>query len=115
MALVDLDVFMQVELTNAEHQVFTAIARHIPDRGGIQARIGVGEIAEMLSMKQPSVSRVIKDLLARRIIRRVRQGVWDVNPHILYNGEFAEWNDALAYWHEPIYVRSADTITGEIH
>lgn len=113
-AMVDFDVFMLVELTNAEHQVFAAIVRHIPDRGGVQSRVGVGEIAELLGMKQPSVSRVIKDLLDRRIIRRVRQGVWDVNPHILYNGEFTEWNDSLVYWHEPIYTRNANTATGEV-
>lgn len=113
-AMVDFDVFMHVEMTNAEHQVFATIVRHIPDRGGIQARVGVGEIAELLSMKQPNVSRVIKDLVARRIVKRIRQGVWEVNPHILYNGEFAEWNDSLAYWHEPIYTRNTDAETGEV-
>ena len=101
-ALIDLDVLMRVEMTLAEWRVFTTIARHIPDRGGIEARVTVGEIADLIDMKQPNVSRVIADLVRRDlIIRGERQGVWYVNPHILYNGEFAEWNDILDNYIEP--------------
>jgi DNA-binding transcriptional ArsR family regulator len=113
-AMVDFDLFMRVEMTNAEHQVYAAIVRHIPDRGGIESRIGVGEIAQMLGVKQPNVSRVIKDLLERNLIRRVRQGVWLVNPHLVYNGEFVEWNESLSHWDEPVYARNVDQNTGEV-
>ena len=100
-AQVDLDVLMKIEMTDAEHRVFATIARYIPDRGGVEARVSVKEIAEKTGMLQPAVSRVIGNLVKRDIIFRVRQGVWEVNPHILYNGDFVEWNSVLDGYLQP--------------
>jgi len=105
-ALIDLDVARKVEMTLAEWMVVLTIARYIPERSGHEARVTLREVAAVVQMKPSNVSRIVKNLVDRDIlIRGDYQGSWGVNPHILYNGEFAEWNRVIEDYMVPRFRR----------
>lgn len=113
-SMVDLDVITRVELTGAEHRVLFNIAARIPQKGGVEARVSVNEIAAGCEMKPQNVSKIMKDLRARNILRTLRVGVHQITPWLLYNGDFDSWNMETDEWPEPVYVRGVDAETGEV-
>lgn len=114
MSMVDMGVISRVELTGGELRVLFAIAARIPQKGGVEARCSVAEVAAACEMKPQNVSKIMKDLRGRNIIRTVRVGVHEITPWLLYNGDFDSWNMETDEWPEPVYVRGVDGETGEV-
>lgn len=112
-ALLDIDVMIRLELTGYEHRVLFGLAAYIPERGGIEARTTATELAAQLNTSPQYVSKILKALQDRRIVKRVRNGVYEINPWVLYNGDFSSWNAEADEWPEPIWRRDgADLTTG---
>lgn len=113
--MLDIDVMMRLDLTGSEMRVLHAIAAHIPERGGTEARTFSWELAKELGVSQQFVSRTIKPLKDRHIIRAPYRHVFEVTPWLLYNGDFASWNAEAEEWPEPIWRRDgADVETGVV-
>jgi DNA-binding transcriptional ArsR family regulator len=87
---------------------------HVPEKGGCESHCTLAEIAADVGVLAPSVSRVVKDLRGRNLVRTIRQGKHEINPWIAYNGDFDSWNSEAEDWPEPTWVRGADAETGEI-
>ena len=113
MSLVDIGVLNRIDLSGLEYKVLFAMLQRVPEKGGIEARVSVAEIANAIGVHPQSVSRVLKDLRGRHIVRTERVGVHQINPWIAYNGDFDSWNSESDGWPEPIWMR-VDTETGEV-
>lgn len=114
-AMVDFDVLTRLELTGSEMRVLNALVRHIPERGGTEARTWTSELAEEMGVSQQFISRTIKPLRDRRIVRTPARNVFEITPWLLYNGDFSSWNAEAEEWPEPIWRRDgADVYTGEV-
>lgn len=112
--MIDYTFLARLELTGLESRTLMAIMAHVPARGGADAFCTMQEIADVLGVAQPSVARAIKGLRERQIVWSPRQGRWHVNTWLMYNGDFDSWNAEAEKDPEPIWVRGADTTTGEI-
>lgn len=113
MTMVDTDVMTHLEMTATESRVLWGLIAHIPKGGGHTAYVQVSELAKELGMAQPNVSKVLKALRSRNIVKSVRTGQHQVNPWIAWKGEMVDWVAESEDWDEPTYVR-ADMTTGEV-
>lgn len=104
---VDMDVFMRVRLTQSELAVFATMARFIPDKAGVESRVHLKEVATLTGIAPQNVSRIVSALVERELLFRTEtQGVWMLNPHVLYNGSFDEWNDVVDGYPQPMLERA---------
>lgn len=113
-SLMDIGVMTRLDLTGAEYRVLFCLLRHVPEKGGVEAHASIAEIADELTMKAPSVSRVLRDLRDRHIVRTIRQGKHEINPWLAYSGDFDSWNAETDGWPEPIWIRNVTPTTGEV-
>lgn len=113
-SMVDVGVLGRLELSTLEYRVLFALLAGVPEKGGIESRVSNAELAETLGVAAPSVSRTMKALRDRRLVHTVRPGLHEVNPWIAYNGDFDAWGADTEKWPEPIWVRGADSETGEV-
>lgn len=112
-SLIDLDTITKLDMTGSELRVLFAIARFIPERGGTEARVSITEVADTMGIAEQNVSRTFRTLRARHIVRSPRRGVHEINPWILFNGDFESWNVETSSWPEPVWER-VDAKTGEV-
>lgn len=113
-SLLDVGVLNRLDLSALEYKVLFALMQFVPEKGGTEARVSIAEIAETVGVLAPSVSRIMRDLRDRRIVRTPRNGVHEVNPWITYSGDFDSWNAETENWPEPIWLRGVDSGTGEV-
>lgn len=109
-ALMDLESLDRLELTGQEWAVLHKIMRSV-NVDTNEARIMVGEIADTLGIAQPSVSRVLRTLRDRRIIKTLRLGVHRVNPHVMFRGSAQDWDTVTENEREPVWHRPASGST----
>lgn len=114
MSLMDIDNMVRLELSMQEHKILFGLLAFIPEKGGGEARVTTSELADRLSMKPQNVSRGLRSLRDRHVIRTPRQSVHEVTPWLAYSGDFDSWNSEVDGWPEPIWVRGVDTETGEV-
>lgn len=112
--MIDLGLMSRIELSGLESRVLMAIMAAVPEKGGADAFCTMQEIADRLDVKPSSAARVFKTLQDRLVISKVRQGRWHVNTWLMYNGDFDSWNAEAEKEPEPIWVRGADSETGEV-
>jgi hypothetical protein len=115
MSMVNLDAMVRLELTQMEYRVLWCLLSHVPSRSGTVAFVQISQIAEETSIHPVNVSKVMKGLRERRIVKTLRQGQHHVNANIAFSGSFDDWNEADVEELEPIWHRrGADPVTGEI-
>lgn len=112
--MIDYLLLAKLEMSGLESRILFAIMAHVPEKGGTDAYCTMQEIADLLGVKQTSVSRAMKALKDRHIIRLVRQGRWHVNAWLTHNGDFDSWATDADKDPEPIWVRGVDPQTGEL-
>jgi hypothetical protein len=103
-AMVDLESLDQLELTGAEWRVLHRLMRATNVETN-EARIAVREVALDLSMAEPNVSRVMRELRDRRVVHTLRQSVHRINPHIMFRGSNQDWDIATDTEPEPVWSR----------
>lgn len=113
-SLVDVGILTRLELSGLESRVLWMIARHIPEKGGNEARVALAEVADKTGIHPSDVSKIVRTLRARHLLRTVRRGVHEVSPWLLWSGDFDSWNAEADKWPEPTWVRGADPDTGEV-
>lgn len=115
MSMVDVSVYARLELTVYEAKVFWHLMLHVPPKSGSVAYATVKQIAEETGIHRVNVSKTMKSLRDRRIIRTVRSGQHHINTHIAFSGSFDEWNATDETETEPIWTRSGvDPYTGVV-
>jgi DNA-binding transcriptional ArsR family regulator len=112
--LTDIDVMARLDMTGSEWRVLHGLMAFVQEKGGVEARVSVSELADRISMAAPNVSRIFSALRDRHIVRTLRPGVHEINPWLAYNGDFDSWNAETEKWAEPIWVRNVETTTGEV-
>lgn len=105
-ALVDMSRMSELVLTTTESRVLWCICDSLSKGSGSIARIGTGEIAERTGILSQNVSKTLRSLRDRRIITRERNGVWAVNPWLIYAGSAEDWEAATDGHPEPEWSRS---------
>lgn len=114
-SMVDVDAMFRLEMTASESRVFWAIARAVPARSGSISYITVKQIADETGIHRVNVSKIMKDLRDRRVIRTVRPGQHHVNTHLGFSGSFDDWNATDGTEAEPIWTRhGVDPVTGVV-
>jgi hypothetical protein len=113
-SMVDVGVLTRLQLTGLESRVLWMIVKHVPEKGGNEARCTLAEIADETGIAGPNVSRIMKTLRDRRLLHTERQGVHHVSPWLAWSGDFDSWNAEAEKWPEPIWERGLDTETGEV-
>lgn len=115
-ALLDLNNMARLELSGLEHRILIAIMSAVPEKGGTVAFITGTEIAEKVGSTQPAVSRALRSLRERRVILKpdARVGRYQVNAHLMYNGDFESWAAEADVTPEPIWTKNVDLSTGEV-
>jgi hypothetical protein len=103
-ALMDLEALDELELSGAEWEVLHRIMRAVNPESN-QAAIHIATLADDLKMAAPNVSRIMRELRARRIVFTLRQGHHRVNAHIMYRGSNADWDIATDTELEPVWAR----------
>lgn len=66
------------------------------------------EIAHRLQVRPDYISRILTDLVKRRIVIRHRPSVYQVSPWIAWVGPHEEWAKATAEIREPLWSRTED-------
>lgn len=113
-SLLDVDVISRLEMTGSEMRVLFALMRHVAEKGGTESRCTIAEVADEIGMKAPNVSRIMKDLRDRHVVRTIRLGYHEITPWLAYSGDFDSWNAETNLWPEPIWVRGVNPETGEV-
>lgn len=115
-ALLDLTNLNRLDLSALEYRVLFAMMEAVPEKGGRDAFITLREVAEKVGSTNPSVSRCVKDLRERNILfkRDGHVGRYSINAWLMFNGDFDSWSSEASEDAEPIWVRGADTATGEV-
>jgi len=113
-SMVNIDTMMRLDLTNQEYRVLWCLLRHVPERSGTISFVQVNQIAKETGIHPANVSKVMKGLRDRRIVRTVRQGQHHVNAWIAYSGDFTSWSVEEDVEPEPIWSRGVDSTTGEV-
>jgi DNA-binding MarR family transcriptional regulator len=72
----------RLRLTGTEWRVLNQLLAHYDADAG-DVRYTVGEIATDLGIAQPAISRAIRHLEDRRIIRRLHRAHWLINSHLV--------------------------------
>jgi hypothetical protein len=114
-SMVDVGVMRRLKLSVYEATVFWNIVSHVPPRSGSVSYVTVKKIAEEEGIHRVNVSKTLKSLRDRRIIRTIARGQHHVNTHIAFSGSFDDWNAADGTEAEPIWERhGVDPVTGVI-
>lgn len=115
MSMVDVSVMDRLEMSVSEARVFWKIMTHIPPRSGTVAYCSVKQLAEETGMHRVDVSKVLRALRDRRIVRTLRAGQHHVNTHIAFSGSFDDWNATDGTEAEPLWHRhGVDPMTGVV-
>lgn len=115
MSMVDVGVMDRLELSVYEAKVFWKIMKHVPPRSGSVSYCTVKQIAEETGIHRVNVSKTLKSLRDRRIIRTIRPGQHHVNTHIAFSGSFDDWNATDGTEAEPLWTRhGVDPVTGVV-
>lgn len=115
MSMVDVMSMSRLQLSMVEARVFWQIMAHVPPRTGSVSYCTVTQLADELGMHVSDVSKTMKALRERYIIRTVRQGQHHVNTWLVFSGSFDEWNATDDTETEPIWHRhGVDPATGEV-
>lgn len=105
----------RLELSVPEARVFWCLVSHVPSRSGTVAYAQIGKIATETGMHRVDVSKTMKLLRDRRIVRTIRTGEHHINANIVFNGSFDDWNEADVAELEPIWTHhGVDPITGVV-
>lgn len=111
---VDIGVLTRLELSGLESRVLWMIVKHIPERGGNEARCTLAEVADETGIAAPNVSRIAKTLRDRHLLRSERLGKHYVSPWLAWSGDYDSWNAEADSWPEPIWMRGVNAETGEV-
>lgn len=103
--LLDTHRIRQLELTRQEHRVFWCVVDHLQKESG-RSRITTGEIIEQCGMHPSNTKAALGSLRRRQLVIRERNGVWVVNPWLLYAGSAADWETDTAEYPEPEWSRA---------
>jgi hypothetical protein len=115
MSMVNVEAMQRLQMTQVEARIFWCLVGHVPSRSGSVAFVQIGQIADETGIHRVDVSKTMKGLRDRRIIRTLRQGQHHINANIVFTGSFDDWNDADVLELEPIWHRhGADPVTGEV-
>lgn len=115
MVMTNVLAMTRLELSVPEARVFWCLVAHVPVRSGTIAYIGIGQIATKTGMHRVDVSKTMKSLRDRRIVRTLHTGQHHINANIVYNGSFDDWNDADVVELEPVWTHhGVDPTTGEV-
>lgn len=115
MSMVDVDVMARLELSQYEARVFWKMMTHVPPRSGSVAFVTVKQLSEETGIHRVNVSKTLKTLRDRRIIRTLRAGQHHINTHIAFSGSFDDWNATDGTEAEPLWTRhGVDPITGVV-
>lgn len=112
--MIDYTFLAKLEMTGLETRILMGLMAHVPEKGGCLAFCTMQELADFLGVAQTSVSRAMQGLKNRNIAWSPRQGRWHVNAWLMYNGDFDSWNAEAESDPEPVWVRGANTETGEV-
>lgn len=113
-SMVNVGTMKRLELSTMENRILWVLLDHVPERSGTVSFVQVSQIAKETGIHPANVSKVMKALRDRRIVKTIRQGQHHVNAWIAYSGDFTSWSLDEDIEPEPIYVRNADAETGEI-
>lgn len=113
-ALTDMGLLAKLELTGLEMRVLIAVMANVPEKGGADAFCTQAEVAKTLGVMQPSVTRAMRELQARRVVWPIGRGRWHVNTWLMFNGDFESWGAEAERDPEPVWVRGVDAGTGEM-
>jgi len=113
-SLVDIGVLTRLELSGLESRVLWMIVKHVPEKGGNEARVSLAEVAHKTGIHAANVSKITKVLRDRHLLHTERPGVHHINPWLSWSGDFDSWNAEADKWPEPIWQRGVDKDTGEI-
>lgn len=111
---VDVGVLTKLELIGLEHRVLWMVVKHVPERGGNESRVSQAEVADKTGIDPGTVSKIMKALRARHLLHTERPGVHLISPWLCWSGDYDSWNAEAEKWPEPVWVRGADSETGEV-
>lgn len=115
MSMVDVSVMDRLELSIYESRIFWKMMTHVPTKTGTIAYCSVKQLAEETGIHRVNVSKTLKSLRDRRIIRTIRPGQHHINTHIAFSGSFDDWNATDGTEAEPVWHRhGVDPLTGVI-
>lgn len=115
MSMVNVIAMTRLRMSVAETRIFWCLVSHVPSKSGSVAYVQIGKIAEETGMHRVDVSKTMKALRDRRIVKTLSTGVHHINANIVFTGSFDDWNDADVLEEEPLWTRNGvDPVTGEV-
>lgn len=103
--MTDLNVMSHLDLTPLGWRILWVIqAETNMERG--YARLTGGDIAATLHSHQPTVAKVMTELIERKVIFKLGNGRYRVNHHIMWRGSLNDWDDATDIEPKPILERA---------
>jgi len=109
-ALMDVETFRRLDLTGQEWRVLHEIIANI-NADTNEARVSRAEIAERLDIAPPNVTRIMRNLRDRRIVKTLRNGVHRVNAHLVFRGSVPDWDTVTESEREPVWHRPGSAST----
>jgi hypothetical protein len=101
-AYIDPQVMSRLELTAAQSKVVMRLLLHANIELGL-CFAPTKMLAQDMGVAGSNVSRTLKQLSDRRIIRREAPGAYVVSPWVAFFGEYAEWHKTARTWLPPIW------------
>ena len=99
--LLNPDPLAEIALSATETRVLFAIIGQIPAGAGIMAGASTPMLAELLDLHASAISRAVRSLIEKQMLRRLGRGTYQVSPWIAFNGEMAEWKKCVVDWPKP--------------
>lgn len=114
-SMMNIDTMKRLQLSNQEYRVLFALLGAVPEKSGTIAYCTLAEIAHETGIHPSNLTKVMKGLRERNIVKTVRRGKHHINSHIAYSGSFDQWGTEDTSEPEPIWHRhGVDPVTGEI-
>lgn len=104
-AMVDLEGIERLELRASEWTLLYAVLARVNPETGL-ASVSPADIADTHDLHRSAVSRGLHDLVKRRVLIRVRQGLYRVNAWVGFRGYIDDWYEACENEVEPIWKKS---------
>lgn len=89
-----LAALARLDLTAREYRVILGLASLV--EYGSRVTVTQADLGKASGLGQPTVSRTLKRLVDRGVIRKTRTGAWDLGPGLVWKGRLGDRKRLMA-------------------